>query len=55
MLLEDALRTADTYVWVYHGGSVPPGDWWTGKRMPQAYLDATRRARDLARRRRAGH
>ena len=54
VLLEDALRTADTYVWVYHGGSGSPGDWWTGSRLPQAYFDATRRSRDLARRRRTG-
>ncbi len=47
--LENALAVADSYVWVY---SIQP-NWWTGKNLPPAYLDATFRALDLARRRAA--
>jgi len=36
-----ALRTADRYVWIY---SEQPR-WWTNERLPQAYVDALRRAR----------
>ena len=54
--LADALRVADGCVWVFNGGSgsmIP--NWWkaTGPNVPMvppAYQDATRRARDAARR-----
>ncbi len=47
--LEDALITADSYVWVFNGGRAHGPDWWTGARLPQAYLDATQQARHLTR------
>ena len=50
--LENALKIADSYVWVFTGGSggVNP-NWWTGQHIPEAYYEATQKARDLARRR----
>lgn len=52
--LENALAITDRYVWVYTGGgaSLHP-DWWTGNNLPAAYVEATRRGVELARRRRA--
>ena len=52
--LENALEVADSYVWVFTGGSgggMP--DWWSGARLPQQYIDATRKAIDLTRSRKA--
>ena len=48
--VENAMLTTDGYVWVFTGGSggaIP--DWLTGENLPQAYLDATWRAVQLAR------
>ena len=50
--LENALKIADSYVWVFTGGSgdVNP-NWWTDEHIPEAYYEATQNARDLARQR----
>jgi hypothetical protein len=47
--LENALSVVDSYLWVY---SIRP-NWWTGAELPPAYVDATFRALDLARQRKA--
>jgi hypothetical protein len=52
--VEKALSVADSYVWVFTGGGgkmLP--DWWSGAHLPQAYIDASFSALDLASRRRA--
>jgi hypothetical protein len=48
--LENALLVSDGYVWVFTGGGgkISP-DWWTGAYLPPAYIEATRRAKDLVR------
>ena len=50
--LENAMKIADSYVWVFTGGDggITP-NWWTGEHIPDAYYEATRRASELARRR----
>jgi hypothetical protein len=48
--VENALRVADSYVWIFQNQP----EWWSGKDLPEAYIDATRRGMELARRRRAG-
>jgi hypothetical protein len=48
--VENALKVADSYVWIFQNQP----DWWSGKDLPQAYIEATQRGLELARRRQAG-
>ena len=50
-VLTNALSVADHYVWVYSegAGNKKYGSWWTGEALPDAYIDATRRAMAAAR------
>ena len=50
-VLTNALSVADHYVWVYSegAGNKKYGSWWTGEALPDAYIDATRRAVAAAR------
>ena len=52
--LENALEITDGYVWVYTGGAGKTNpDWWTGRDLPQARIDAVRKAIELVSRRKA--
>jgi hypothetical protein len=44
--LVNALSTADHYVWVYSEGlgRLDFPNWWTGRSLPEAYIEATRQA-----------
>jgi hypothetical protein len=42
--VRSALKVSDEYVWVY----TEKPRWWTNQDLPQAYIDAVKRARGVA-------
>ena len=46
------MRVADHYVWVYTKDRLNTPHWWTGRLLPDVYLDVTARAKEDGRRKR---